>query len=131
MTWAKTGNWSISSAYVSDNAGNNLSYYYTNSDAAAEADEFKTKAGIDLSKLSFSVSNSASKEDSTLPKIVTWNPPDQLADNKLDLINGESAKLTFTGKVIDLNDAGTTGSGFDSLNLTWREATSGTTKYIY
>ena len=89
MTWAKTGNWSISSASLSDNAGNNLYYYYTNPDAAAKADEFKNKAGIDLSKLGFSVSNSASKEDIKPPSINFSTLPAQLSDGKLDLIAGE------------------------------------------
>ena len=125
MSFAKAGKWSISSASMNDNADNYIVYYGSN--PAIYLEKFKA-AGIDLSTLSFTVENS--NPDSVLPKISDWIIPSELSDAKLNINSGESGKLIFKATPIDLNDAGITGSGFSTLQLSWKEAISGGTKDI-
>ena len=131
MSTAKEGKWSISFADIRDFANNWIRYdenMMLHTTAEAETDKLKA-AGIDLSKLSFTVLNS--NVDTIPPEISNWVNPTELSDSKLDINSGESGKLVFKASPIDLNDAGNTGSGFKTLQLTWKEELSGSIKTLY
>jgi hypothetical protein len=126
FTWAAAGEWTVDSAWLTDKAGNQISYWRDNDDSSDQDLQDFLNAGIDLTSNVFNFTVINPNQDTTPPTLLNLIGPSQLDDGILDLggTNPESAILSYSGSFSDDT------SGFDYFNIDLINLDTGNYKYF-